>query len=366
MNVSRLHIGLVGPLPPPYGGMANQTRQLERLLQQEGISVDLVQVNGPYQPVWVGRIWGLRAIFRLVPYLIHLWQAASKVQLFHIMANSGWSWHLFAAPAIWIAWFKGKPVIVNYRGGEAEAFFQQSFFWIKPSLLRTRTIIVPSGFLKAVFAKNGFSATIVPNIIDLTKFSANIRHKTTHDPDFPHIIVTRNLESIYDNATAIRAFRVVKNIFHNARLTIAGSGPERQMLEDLVDELVLQDAVTFAGRIDNDAMADLYRTADLMVNASLVDNMPISILEALASSVPVVSTSAGGIPFLVEHGKTALLVPIQDPIAMSEAILQVLKNPVITQNLVKQGLESIQKYTWPFVKNHLLAIYVQVLKGESD
>ncbi|MEK6735323.1 MAG: glycosyltransferase, partial [Pseudomonadota bacterium] len=205
MNVSRLHIGLVGPLPPPYGGMANQTRQLERLLQQEGVSVDLIQVNAPYQPVWIGRIWGLRAIFRLAPYLIHLWQAASKVQLFHIMANSGWSWHLFAAPAIWIAWFKGKPVVVNYRGGEAEAFFQQSFSWVKPSLLRTHAIIVPSDFLKAVFAKNGFSATIVPNIIDLTKFSANTRHKTIHDPDFPHIIVTRNLESIYDNATAIRA-----------------------------------------------------------------------------------------------------------------------------------------------------------------
>lgn len=366
MNVSTLHIGLVGPLPPPYGGMANQTRQLERLLKQEGITVDLVQVNAPYQSVWIGRIWGVRAVFRLVPYLIHLWQAASKVQLFHVMANSGWSWHLFAAPTIWIAWLKGKPVIINYRGGGAEEFFQRSFFWIKPSLLRANTIIVPSGFLKAVFAKNGFPATIVPNIIDLTKFSANIQHQSIHDQNSPHIIVTRNLESIYDNATAIRAFRIIRNIFHNARLTIAGSGPDRQMLEELVDELALQDAVVFAGRINNDAMADLYRTADLMINASLVDNMPISILEALASSVPVVSTSAGGIPFMVEHGKTALLVPIQDPVAMSEAMLQVLQNPAIAQNLVKQGLESIQEYTWPSVKNHLLAVYAQVLKEKSD
>ena len=93
-------IALVGPLPPPSGGMANQTRQLAQLLQQAGAQVELVQVNAPYQPRWLGSIKGLRALFRLLPYLLHLWRAAGKAELLHIMANSGWSWHLFAAPAI--------------------------------------------------------------------------------------------------------------------------------------------------------------------------------------------------------------------------------------------------------------------------
>ena len=364
MNTPNMHIGLVGPMPPPFGGMANQTKQLEKLLQQDGVSVELIRVNAAYQPKWVAGLRGLRAVFRLVPYLIHLWRAANKVQLFHIMANSGWAWHLYAAPAIWIAKFKRVPVIVNYRGGEAAVFFQKSFFLVRPSLMKTDAIIVPSGFLEGVFEERGFSSSIVPNIIDLSRFTAEAELVVSdvNKKGAPHIVVTRNLESIYDNATAIRAFRIVKDHFPNAYLTIAGVGPEKQMLEDIVAELRLQDAVTFAGRIDNDHIAKLYHSADMMVNASLVDNMPISILEALASGIPVVTTDAGGIPFLVEHEKTALLVPLKDPVAMSDAMLRLLKDPDQARKLCDAGLQAIQKYTWPVIKEQLLSIYKQVLK----
>ena len=102
MNFPDMHIAVVGPLPPPAGGMANQTRQLVELLRGEGAGVEVVQVNAPYRPTWAGRLKGVRAIFRLVPYFLQLWRAAGRADLLHVMANSGWSWHLFAAPAIWI------------------------------------------------------------------------------------------------------------------------------------------------------------------------------------------------------------------------------------------------------------------------
>jgi hypothetical protein len=88
MNWQGLRVGLVGPLPPPAGGMANQTRQLAELLGAEGAEVTLVQTNAPYRPSWVGRLTGIRALFRLVPYVVRLWQCAGRVQLFHVMANS--------------------------------------------------------------------------------------------------------------------------------------------------------------------------------------------------------------------------------------------------------------------------------------
>ncbi|MBX3629701.1 MAG: glycosyltransferase family 4 protein [Nitrosomonas sp.] len=360
MQITR--IGLVGPLPPPYGGMANQTRQLGNLLEQEGVHVEWVQTNAAYRPAWTGKIKGLRAVVRLLPYLFRLWCSAGKVQLFHIMANSGWAWHLYAAPAIWIARLRKIPVIVNYRGGEAEAFFRESWFWVRPSLDITDMIIVPSGFLEAVFGQRGYTVTIVPNIIDLSRFAARAPEDRRGCNDFPHIVVTRNLEAIYDNATAIRAFASVKENYPNARLTVAGAGPEKTMLENLVSELRVQDAVRFAGRIDNDAVAALYRSADLMINASLVDNMPISILEALASGVPVVSTDAGGIPYLVEHDKTALLVPKKDPAAMADAIARILNNQTLIKNLREQGLRLVQKFTWLVIKNQLLSVYRQVLQ----
>ena len=351
-----LKLGLIGPLPPPSGGMANQTRQLARLLTEAGVSVELVQVNAPYRPEWIGKVWGLRALFRLLPYLAGLWCCAGRVDIFHVMANSGWAWHLFAAPAVWLATMRGKPVIINYRGGEADSFFATQFRWVKPTLARATAIVVPSGFLEAVFAKRGVKTETVPNIIDLSRFRpAESRSAQCH------LIVTRNLEDIYDIPTALRAFALIRRDQPLARLTIAGSGPRLAMLEALCYELQITEAVRFTGRLDNEHMADLYRDADLLLNPSLADNMPISLLEAMASGVPIVSTDVGGISYLVEHGVSAMLVQPGQAAEMAAHALRVLADPMLAAGMRTAGLELARRYTWPVVRERLFGVYARAL-----
>ena len=136
----------------------------------------------------------------------------------------------------------------------------------------------------------------------------------------PHILVTRNLELIYDNATALRAFNIVKRTFPGANLTIAGVGPERQALEELAIRLGLETSITFTGQlIMRVSLPSPYRGCDGEPESG--GQHAHLILEALASGVPIVSTDVGGVPYMVEHGKTALLVPVQDPEAMARAIL---------------------------------------------
>lgn len=347
-----LRVGLIGPLPPPSGGMANQTRQLARLLTEAGMTVEVVQVNAPYRPAWIGNVQGLRAMFRLLPYLIHLWRCAGRVDLFHVMANSGWAWHLFAAPAVWLARLRGTPVIINYRGGEAASFFASQFRWVKPTLARTSLIVVPSGFLAAIFAEHGVKTVTVPNIIDLSRFRpVEGRERGCH------LIVTRNLEDIYDVPTALRAFAGIRRVHGEAKLTVAGSGPKLDELRQLCAELKIEDAVRFTGRLDNDDIAGLYRDADLLLNPSLADNMPISLLEAMASGVPIVSTNVGGIPYLVEHGKSAMLVPPRRPDEMAECALRLLDDPDLSERLRAAGLEVARRFTWPIVREQLFDAY---------
>jgi glycosyltransferase involved in cell wall biosynthesis len=351
-----LRIGLVGPLPPPSGGMANQTRQLAMLLHDAGAVVELVQVNRPYRPAWIGRIKGVRALARLLPYAWALWRVAGRVDVLHVMANSGWSWHLFAAPAVWIGWWRGCPVVVNYRGGELATFLARSAKFTVPSLRRAHAIIVPSGFLQSVFANYAIDASIVPNVVNLDRFAPGLAR-----PCGPCILVARNLEAIYDNATALLAFALIVAVHPQARLVIAGSGPLRDELMTLACELGVAGAVQFTGTVDNYAMPALYGAADLMLNPSTVDNTPNSVLEALASGVPVVTTDVGGIPFLVEHERTALLVPPRAPRAMADAALRLLADPVLAGALRAAGRSHVQQFRWEAVRPLLFDTYRNAL-----
>lgn len=352
-------IALVGPLPPPFGGMANQTEQLAGLLADSGIDVHLIRSNEPYKPAWAGRIKGLRALFRLLPYLARAWRGLRNVQLVHLMANSGWSWHLFAAPVIWLARIRQVPVVINYRGGEAEAFLQRQVYWVRPTLKRADRLVVPSGFLKAVFGKFDVEAEVVPNIIDLARFS-NVSEERGLE-GAPHLVVCRNLEPIYDVETGIRAFALVREHFPQARLSVAGEGPERGRLEQLVETLGLSGAVTFSGRLDRDGMVELYRSADLMINSSRVDNMPNALLESMSAGVPVVTTDAGGIPYMVSDGVTALIRPVGDIEGLAQAAIRLLEDPELYREVAENAREEVQRYSWESVKPLWIDLYTDIV-----
>ena len=353
---------IVGPLPPPSGGMANQCEQLLRLLQQDGVAVELVRNNAPYWPAWVGYIPLIRAGARLVPYLVRLWVAAGRAQVLHVFANSGWAWHLFAAPAVVTARLRGTAVIVNYRGGYADQFLGHGPKHVQSTLRRASLRVTPSRFLQRVFANYGLDAEVVPNIIDLTRFAAV---PPRFFGDAPNIVVARNLEPIYDIGTAIRALVHIREQFAGATLTVAGNGPELERLRALVTKLGLGGAVRFTGRVENSAMPALYAQADCVVNTSTVDNMPISLLEAFASGLPVVSTDAGGIPDMLTHGVSGLLVPVGDAAAMAKEVCRVLAEPGLALCLAQAGRAEAEKYAWPQVRALWLDAYRRAASGAA-
>lgn len=358
MSTPALRLGLIGPVPPPSGGMAMQTAQLARLLRAEGLPVELLASNAPYRPAWAGKLPGLRALFRLLPYLLSVWRLAGRVDVIHLMANSGWSWQLFAAPVLWLSPLRGTPVVVNYRGGEARDYFQRSFRWVRPSLRRAARVVVPSGYLQSVFAEFGVAARVIPNIVDLELFRPG-RPRAYHEP--PVLVITRNLEAIYGIDSALQALVLLGQQGVKAELRIAGSGPQEAALRARAASLGVAGQVRFEGRLDRDAILKLYADADLMLNPSRVDNMPNSVIEALACGLPVVSTNVGGVPYIVEHEQTALLVPVDKPEAMAAAVLRLCREPDLGARLRSNGLRQVQAWGWPAVRHQWLSVYRELV-----
>jgi glycosyltransferase involved in cell wall biosynthesis len=346
-------IALVGPLPPPAGGMANQTRQLAGLLAGEGLAVEVVRTNEP--PPSLREVRGVRAALVTARFLPRLYRAVQRADYVHLMANSWWSFHLVATPTVRIARRLHKPVVLNYRGGEAADFFARQFRWVAPTLRAADRVVVPSGFLKEVFAGYGVATTIVPNVVNLDHFAPA--------PDVvqePHLLVARSLEPLYGIDTALRACALLHERGVPARLTVAGEGPEELPLHALARGLGIESRVQFTGQVDNAAMADVYRAARIVVNPSRADNMPISILEAMACGVPVVSTRVGGVPYLVADGRTALLVPPDEPLAMAEAVAGLHTDAAVYRQLREAGLQAVAQYTWQEVRGRLFAVYASL------
>jgi len=278
----------------------------------------------------------------------------------HVMANSGWSWHLFAAPAIWVSHLQGTPAVINYRGGEAEQFLSRTANLVKLTVRRADALVVPSGFLREVFARWRINAQIVPNIIDLERFRPGDVPLSARPP---HVVIARNLEPIYDIPTALRAFARAIEALPSITMTIAGSGAHRPELERLAGELRIERAVRFAGQLGREEVAELYRNASALLNPSRVDNMPNSVLEAMASGIPIVSTRAGGIPYVVEDRVSALLVDVGDDRAMADALLRVHQDSSAAQALVDAGRKEVAKYAWSHVRDGWLTVYESAIKG---
>ena len=249
-------------------------------------------------------------------------------------------------------------MIVNYRGGYAADFFAKSWSQIKTMMDLADEIVVPSPFLQQVFEQYGKESVIVPNVLNQQRFNAAKRTAGNQ----PTVIVTRNLEAIYDIATAIKVFANIYQQFPQAQLKVAGTGPELANLQQLCQQLNIEQAVSFLGRLAPDDMAALYQSADLMLNTSVVDNSPNSLIEALACGTPVVSTNVGGIPRLVTHQHDALLANAEDVDSLTEQSLAVLQDKALTDKLVINGFKTVEKFSWSSVWQQLQRCYTNTSK----
>jgi glycosyltransferase involved in cell wall biosynthesis len=350
-----LAVVLVGPLPPPPGGMAIQTLLLAEALRAEGARVEIVAFNSPYRPAWIGRIRIVRAGFRLVPYVWRLWRVLRAADLVHVMANSGRSWYLFVLPALRVAAWRRCRNVVDYRGGQAKAFFARSWRWLERDFRRV-TVVVASEYLHAIFGHYGIDAVMVPNLLDERNFPAAMLADPL-DPRSPCLLVTRNLEAIYAIHNAILAAALLTARYPRLKLVIAGDGAERSRLEALARARLAPEAVEFTGFVDRPGITQLYRRATVYVNCSEVDNCPNSVIEALAAGIPVVSTNVGGIPDLIVDGEQGLLVAPGDPRALAEAIARILEDSALRARLVARGRERTEAFRWQHVREALARAY---------
>jgi glycosyltransferase involved in cell wall biosynthesis len=350
-NVPR--VLLIGPSLRIMGGQAVMADRMLGAMRQDGVMADFLPINPQPPPLlrFTERIKYLRTIVVSTFYLGKLLKHVPQYDVVHLFSASHLSFIISQTPAILVARHFGKPLILNYRSGEAERHLRHWRHLVGAILKLTQHIVVPSGYLVHVFHQFGFRATAIPNVVDPT--AVRYRHRTAVEP---RIIVPRTLEPLYNVECAIRAFHIVQRKYPHARMTILGDGAQRPALERLVQRLQLQH-VRFAGRVERDQIGEYYDNHDLLLNTSSIDNMPVSILEGFAAGLPFVTTDAGGIPFIVQYRINGHLVKVDDHRAAADRVIELAENPAEVARLSRLGQQETEKYTWENVAEQWYQLY---------
>jgi glycosyltransferase involved in cell wall biosynthesis len=354
---NHLRVAIVAPSLRYVGGQSVQADLLLRHWQGDPAGDSDVQATfipvDPQFPAglrWVGRIPGLRTLVRTPYYLAALWRGLRDVDVAHIFSASYASFLIAPSPAWLVARMRGKKTLVNYHSGEARDHLQRSLI-ARAVLKRADLVVTPSAYLVDVFREFGLTAYPVPNIVDFSQFS--YRRRT---PLRPHLVCTRGFHPYYSIDVVVKAFARVQKEFSGAQLDLVGGGPLESDIRQLVSGLKLS-GVNFCGVASRQEIGRYYDRGDIFINASRLDNMPVSILEAFASGTPVISTSPEGMRYLVDHGRTGLLSEPGNPEALAENVLRVLREPEFGLRLAANAFEELRPYRWESVREQWLHAY---------
>src|SRR5215510_3332987 len=353
---------LIIAAPPDWiGGQAVQAaRLLEGLAREPGVEAELLPIRPrlPGALRLLREIKYVRTVVYTIAYVALLLLRLPRFDVAHVFAASYFSFVIAPTPAVLIAKLYGKRVLLNYHSGEAEDHLRR---WPRSTRLIFRLsdrVVAPSRYLVGVFARFGIDAEAVSNTAPLERFAFRERR-----PLRPTLLSNRNLESHYNVADTLRAFALVERRVPDARLIVAGDGNERARLHELAAELGLK-RVEFIGAAPPDRMPELYGRADIFVNSSLVDNMPLSLIEAFACGLAVVSSDAGGIPHVVTDGETGLLFPCGDYEALAANVIRLLEDQSLAAGLINSARAACRQYTWTATRGRWLKIYTDMLGGE--
>lgn len=349
----RLKVAIVAASLNYVGGQSAQADLLLRLWQDDpDVEMSFIAVDPPLPAAfaWAGRTRGVRTVLREPVYFHDLWRGMRDVDVVHIFSAAYWSFLLAPAPAALLAKLRGKKTLIHYHSGEARDHMKR--FRSGPLVLsRVDKIVVPSGYLLDVFREFGLPAAVVPNLVDLSQF-----HYRRRDPLRPHLVCTRGFSRYYSVDVVVRAFTEVRKTYPEARLDLVGGGPLEADIRQLIHDLKL-DGVNFTGVASRAEIGKYYDQADIFINASWLDNMPVSIIEAFGAGTPVVTTSPECMPYLVEHERTGMLSPVADEKALAANVIRLLREPGLAQRLGENAHLESQKYIWQAVRGQWLEVY---------
>lgn len=258
---------------------------------------------------------------------------------------------VFSGPAfIWaeavcrvLRWLR-KPYVLTLHGGGLPVFARRRPRRVRRLLGSAAAVTVPSRYLLEQMKPYAPGLRLYPNPVDLSANEFRLRARPR-----PRLVWLRAFSSIYNPALAPEVLAALVGEFPDATLLMVGRDKgdgSRQAAEKRAAELGVLDRVSFAGGIPKSQVPEALNGGDIFLNTTDVDNTPVSVLEAMACGLCVVSTDVGGIPYLLEHEQDSLLVSPGRAWMMAAAVRRVLTEPGVAERFSQNARRKAEQFDW--------------------
>ena len=247
------------------------------------------------------------------------------------------------------------PYIPVLHGGNLPARIKKSPVKAKKLFGNALVNIAPSHYLLEAFKNVGFNNTVhIPNTIELAKYSF-VQRKTIQ----PKLLWVRSFATIYNPGLALDILSELRHKGYDATLTMVG--PAKDESFELCKNRAQKEAlpVTFTGMLSKEKWISLSAQHDVFINTTNFDNTPVSVIEAMALGLPVVSTNVGGLPYLIENDIDGMLVPPKDPQLFVMCIETLLKQQNVAQKIIQNARKKAEQFDWQVVKHQWISLLHQ-------
>lgn len=207
--------------------------------------------------------------------------------------------------------------------------------------------VAPSRYLQYEFELAGFTnVENISNAIAINEYPFLLRATLQ-----PKLLWVRAFAAIYNPKMAVDVLVNLKNKYPTASLTMVGPDKDGSLQSTKDYAHSKGAAVTFTGQLSKQNWFELAEEHSIFINTTHFDNTPISVMEAMALGLAVVSTNVGGIPYLLTDEVDAVLVGDNQAQEMTDAIIRLLENPMLTAEIVKKARTNIEQLDWVVIKN---------------
>ncbi len=337
---------LVGNFLSAVDGSRNMVEDLAERLRSTGVSV--VCVSTHRSPWARGLDMISKPVFRRVDY---------SVAVVNLFSGRAFLWG-FAVSTILRA--LQCPFILDLHGGGLPAFAHRYRRSVRWCLHGATAVVSPSGYLISQMRRYREDVGLLPNALDFGRYRYRLRERLE-----PNLIWVRAFHEIYNPSMAPRVLALLIKDHPDIRLTMVGPDKGDGSLartRRVATELGVASRITFSGAVAKKDIPAWLDSADIFLNTTDIDNTPVSVMEAMASGLCIISTNVGGIPFLLSEGENALLVPSSDVESMASAVSRLLKDPGLSMRLSSTARRKAENWDWAVI----LPQWSRLLKTVAD